>query len=356
MSLRADLLAWYGAHRRDLPWRRTRDPYAIWVSEVMLQQTLVAAVVPYFERFLARFPTPAALAEADEDAVLAAWSGLGYYRRVRHLREGAREVVARHDGVVPRDAAALRALAGIGPYTAGAIASIAFALPEPLLDGNVRRVLARWTADPGGGGDARFWDLARTLVVGPKPGDWNQALMELGATVCTPQAPSCPRCPVSQHCRAHAIGRPQDFPRARPRKPSRTVRVEVALIERDGAVLLERNPSGGPLRGKWDLPAVETDEPDALAGEALRGALRARHGIDVIPGALGRPAVHTILDRRLRLSVVRCVWPQRDVDPGPALRWMPPEALDVTPVSGATRKVLRGNPTSATSSAGGRAL
>jgi A/G-specific adenine glycosylase len=353
VSLRADLLAWYGAHRRDLPWRRTCDPYAIWVSEVMLQQTQVAAVLPYFERFLARFPTPAALAAADEDAVLAAWSGLGYYSRVRHLREGAREVVARHDGIVPRDPAALRALPGIGPYTAGAIASIAFGLPEPLLDGNVRRVLARWTADPGEGGDARFWELARTLVAGAEPGDWNQALMELGATVCTPQVPACARCPVSGHCRAHTIGRPEDFPRARPRKPSRTVRVEVALIERDGAVLLERSGAGGPLRGKWDLPAVEAGGTEALAGEALRSALRARHGIDVVPGALGRPAVHTILHRRLRLAVVRCVWPQRVAEPGPGLRWMAPEALDVTPVSGATRKVLLVN---ATSSAGGRAL
>ncbi|HEX5043914.1 MAG TPA: A/G-specific adenine glycosylase [Candidatus Polarisedimenticolaceae bacterium] len=353
MSRRADLLAWYRAHRRDLPWRRTRDPYAIWVSEVMLQQTQVAAVLPYFEPFLARFPTPAALAEADEDAVLAAWSGLGYYRRVRHLREGARAVVMRHAGALPRQRDALRALPGIGPYTAGAIASIAFGLEEPVLDGNVRRVLARWTADAGEGGDARFWDLARSLVAGPDPGDWNQALMELGATVCTPQAPRCAECPVSRPCRARATGAPEDFPRPRPRKPSRTVSVEVALIERDGAVLLERKGSGGPLRGKWDLPAVETGGGEALAGEALRAALRARHGIDVVPGTVGRPAVHTILDRRLRLAVVRCTWGQRDVDPGPALRWMAREALDATPVSGATRKVLRAN---ATSAAGGRAL
>ena len=352
MTLRDALLAWYRAHRRDLPWRHTRDPYAIWVSEVMLQQTQVAAVLPYFERFLARFPTPAALADADEDAVLAAWSGLGYYRRVRHLREGARQVVARHGGVLPEDPAALRALPGIGPYTAGAIASIAFGQAEPVLDGNVRRVLARWTADTGEGGDARFWAQARTLVAGPDPGDWNQALMELGATVCTPQSPACAPCPVSAHCRARATGTPEAFPRARPRKPSRTVRVEVALIERDGAVLLERHGSGGPRRGKWDLPAAETPG-ETLAGEALQAALRARHGIHVIPGALGRPALHTILDRRLRLAVVRCAWTQRDGEPGPGLRWMPAGALDATPVSGATRKVLRANPIS---SAGGRAL
>jgi A/G-specific adenine glycosylase len=156
MSLRADLLAWYTAHHRDLPWRRTRDPYAIWVSEVMLQQTQVAAVLPYWERFLARFPTLSSLAEAEEDDVLAAWSGLGYYRRVRNLRESARRIMQSHSGRVPDTLDALRALPGIGAYTAGAIASIAFDREEPVLDGNVRRVLARLTADPGEGGDSRF--------------------------------------------------------------------------------------------------------------------------------------------------------------------------------------------------------
>ena len=356
MSLRSDLLAWYDRMRRDLPWRRTRDPYAIWVSETMLQQTQVAAVLPYFERFLARFPTLADLAAAEEDAVLAAWSGLGYYRRVRHLQEGARRVMEGHGGTVPQDPAALRALPGVGPYTAGAIASIAFGREEAVLDGNVRRVLARWTADPGEGGDARFWQLARSLVAGPRPGDWNQALMELGATVCTPQAPACGRCPVPAHCRAHRSGSAADFPRARPRKPSRTVQVEVALIEREGAVLLERQGAGGPLRGKWDLPAVETGGMHALVGEAVRTALRERHGIDVLPGTLGRPASHTILNRRLRLAVVRCAWPQREPAPGSGLRWMAAGELDATPVSGATRKVLRANLVRATSSAGGRAL
>jgi A/G-specific adenine glycosylase len=318
----------------------------------MLQQTQVAAVLPYWERFLARFPTVAALAAAEEDDVLAAWSGLGYYRRVRQLRDGARQVLACHEGAVPPDPAALRALPGIGAYTAGAIASIAFDRPEPVLDGNVRRVLARLTADPGDGGDAPFWTMARDLVAGPRPGDLNQALMELGATVCTPAAPRCVDCPIASHCRGLATGTPAAFPRAKRRKPSRTVRVEVALVERDGAVLLERGGSGGPLRGKWDLPAVELSGREPLHGEALRLALRGRHGVDVVPGALGRPATHTILDRRLRLTVVRCAWPQGSV-PGPLLRWMEADALEATPVSGATRKVLRGN---ATSSATARAL
>jgi A/G-specific adenine glycosylase len=353
MSLRSDLLTWYAAHRRDLPWRRTRDPYAIWVSEVMLQQTQVATVLPYWERFLARFPTVEALASAEEDDVLAAWSGLGYYRRVRHLREGARRVLACHDGALPQDPQALRALPGIGAYTAGAIASIAFGRPEPVLDGNVRRVLARLTADAGTGGDAGFWELARSLVAGPRPGDLNQALMELGATVCTPQNPGCDACPVAAHCRGLASGSPSSFPAPRPRKPSRTVRVEVALVLRSGAVLLESQGSGGPLRGKWDLPAVETREVPPLAGGAVRAALRERHGIEVVPGAVGRPATHTILDRRLRLTVVWCAWPQGRELPGLRLRWMDAGALDETPVSGATRKVLRGN---AISSATGRAL
>jgi A/G-specific adenine glycosylase len=353
LRLREALLAWYGEHRRDLPWRRTRDPYAIWVSEVMLQQTQVAAVLPYWERFLARFPTVAALAGASEDDVLAAWSGLGYYRRVRDLRAGAIQVLACHEGAVPREPEALRALPGIGAYTAGAIASIAFDRPEPVLDGNVRRVLARWTADPGEGGDARFWALARALVEGPRPGDWNQALMELGATVCTPQAPRCPECPIAGECRGLASGTPEAFPRPRPSKPSHTIRVEVALIEQEGAVLLEEKGSGGPLRGRWDLPAAEVTGREPVVGEALRKALRRRHAMAIVPGALQGRAMHTILNRRLRLELVRCVWPQPPRDPGPRLRWMEAGALDRTPVSGATRKVLEGI---ASSSATARAL
>src|SRR5262245_791594 len=203
-AVRAQVLRWYRRHRRDLPWRRTRDPYAIWVAETMLQQTRSETVQRYFARFLGRFPTVAALARARESAVLTLWSGLGYYSRARHLHRAARRVVAAHEGRVPADPAALRALPGVGRYTAGAIASIAFGRAEPVLDGNVARVLARWfgvRGDPRSSAvQATLWNLATLLVHSRAPGEWNQALMELGATLCTPRHPGCGRCPVRSQC------------------------------------------------------------------------------------------------------------------------------------------------------------
>jgi len=194
-SIRRALLDWYRANRRDLPWRRTRDPYAIWISETMLQQTRVETVIPYYERFLERFPDVAALADAESDDVLGAWAGLGYYSRARNLQAAARQIAERHGGRVPDDVEALRALPGIGRYTAGALASIAFDRPEPIVDGNVARVLARVK---GIREDVkqpavvkRLWEEAARLARGPAPGDLNQALMELGATVCVPGEPRC---------------------------------------------------------------------------------------------------------------------------------------------------------------------
>ncbi|HVJ89394.1 MAG TPA: A/G-specific adenine glycosylase, partial [Labilithrix sp.] len=214
-ALHQALLAWYAAERRDLPWRRTRDPWAIWVSEIMLQQTRVETVKPYFERFMQRFPTPLALAEAPEDQVLAAWSGLGYYRRARMLHAGAR-VVAQRSGM-PADRDGLLELPGIGRYTAGAIASIAYGERVGLVDGNVARVFARIFAiddDMKRAGMRRAEQLAEELVPERAPGDWNQALMELGATICTPRAPSCERCPVFRSCRAHAEKRVEELAHA----------------------------------------------------------------------------------------------------------------------------------------------
>jgi A/G-specific adenine glycosylase len=283
-ALRAPLLRWYAKHRRDLPWRKTRDPYAIWVSEAMLQQTTVAAVIPYWERFLKRFPDVGTLARAKEEDVLAAWTGLGYYRRARALREGAIAVLERHAGTVPGDREALLALPGIGPYTAGAIASVAFGRAEPVVDGNVKRVFARLFALRASGASAerRYWEIAGRLVEGPAPGDLNQALMELGATICTPRSPDCPRCPLSRACRARASGRPEAFPRA-PRRPEvREIDVAVAWIERAGRVLVERAHPGSPLRGAWDLPATIVEQGDS--GAALAQSLLTHAGVHIEPG------------------------------------------------------------------------
>jgi A/G-specific adenine glycosylase len=279
--VRAALLDFFDRHARDLPFRRTKDPYAIWVSEVMAQQTRIETVVPYFERFVRRFPTLEALADASEDAVLAAFSGLGYYRRARLLHAGAKEIVARHGGEVPRDADTRRALPGVGRYTSGAIGSIAFDLPEPTVDGNVARVFARIhrIALPLGSAamEKRLWAEAEALVAGERPGDLNQALMELGATVCTPRAPRCDACPVRFACGAHRHGEADELPIPKKRRAPTHKRILVVVARdahpSDPSVVLfkgERALFGG-LHG---LPTVERsgdDQRDARAALASRG-------------------------------------------------------------------------------------
>ena len=248
-SIGARLLGWYRRHRRDLPWRRTRDPYAIWISEIMLQQTRVAAAIPYYERFLRRFPDVETLARARVDSVLALWSGLGYYRRARSLHAAAR-VVAR-DGM-PTSAGGLRELPGIGAYTANAIASIAYGEPVAVVDGNVERVLSRFhaIAEPKSRG---LRALADAWLPARDPGDFNQAVMELGAIVCTPRSPGCGSCPLRAECRGREA--PERYPR--PKRRARVVVEEhaVGLVVRDGRVLLRRRGPDGLLAGMWELPA-----------------------------------------------------------------------------------------------------
>ncbi len=258
-TLRCRLLDWYGRSARRLPWRETRDPYRIWVSEIMLQQTRVAAVEPYYERFLNRFPDVAALATAPEDEVLAVWSGLGYYSRARNMHEAARRVAAA--GRFPDHYESIRLLPGVGDYTAAAISSIAFGLPHAAVDGNVLRVLSRLTNDGSdirsSAGKDRLCEAAQALLDRKRPGDFNQAMMELGATVCLPREPKCTLCPLAGHCEARRIGRQRDLPvKSRGRTPVRLVRT-LLLIERDGRVLLWKRPGGGRLRGFWELPEAE---------------------------------------------------------------------------------------------------
>jgi len=262
-ALAGALVRWFRASNRDLPWRRTRDPYAIWVSEIMLQQTRVEAVVPYYDRFVARFPTVHALADAPIDDVLHAWSGLGYYRRARQLHAAAAVVVGEHAGTVPGDDEALRALPGIGRYTAGAIRSIAFGHAAPIVDGNVARVLSRLFALKGGPGDTawekRLWTLAAQLVPASDPSGFNQGLMELGATVCLPRAPRCEACPLAKFCKAHALGREEAFPPPKPRAKVERVERWALLTRRrsDGALLLRRLAEDERNAGQWELPLIE---------------------------------------------------------------------------------------------------
>jgi A/G-specific adenine glycosylase len=262
-ALRHDLLAFFDTRARDLPWRRTGDPYAIWVSEIMLQQTRVETVIPYFERWMERFPDVTALAEADEGEVLKAWEGLGFYRRARNLHRAAMEVRERPAGRVPGTASALRDLPGVGAYTAGAVASIAFGEAVPAVDGNVRRVLCR-LFDLADATARELEALAGALVDPGRPGDFNQALMELGATVCTPRSPSCSTCPVQVHCLALARGTVAERPAARPRRevPHEVREVMVVRARPSGAVLMRRRPADGLLPGLWEFPPVEAVESD----------------------------------------------------------------------------------------------
>lgn len=282
-AVRGALLAHYDAHARDLPWRRETDPYRIWVSEVMLQQTRVETVVGYYRAWLARFPDLHVLADAPEESVLKAWEGLGYYRRARNLHAGARMVRDRFEGRLPETAEALRTLPGVGEYTAGAVASIAFGERVPAVDGNVRRVLSRLLdeAHPSPG-----WlrSTAALLVDPARPGDWNQALMELGATVCTPAAPRCAACPVEAFCAARDAGTQAERPAARPRAEVPAATFAVAVVRNaDDRLLLIRRPPGGLLGGMWSFPERRVKghaEDEVVAAAAAAAAAEAGVNVD----------------------------------------------------------------------------
>ena len=278
MAYRRALLDWYDRAKRELPWRGARDPYRIWLSEIMLQQTRAEAVAPRYEAFLARFPTVEALAAADEEAVLKAWEGMGYYSRARNLRRAAMEVARR--GEFPQSAKELQTLPGVGAYTAAAVASIAFDEAAPALDGNQARVLARLLAFEGTvDTPQRLRRAAEALIDRERPGDYNQALMDLGSGICTPRAPKCETCPVAAFCAARAGGDAESYPRLPPPIARREVEVTVVLAYLNGRVLVRRRPSRGLLAGLWEFPNFSGGTlADALPGARATGELtRARH-------------------------------------------------------------------------------
>ncbi|WP_127588143.1 A/G-specific adenine glycosylase, partial [Paenibacillus koleovorans] len=281
------LLAWYRKHRRDLPWRRSRNPYYIWISEVMLQQTRVDTVIPYYHRFVDKFPTVEALSTAPEEEVLKLWEGLGYYSRARNLQAAVREVHERFGGVVPDTPEEISSLKGVGPYTAGAILSIAYNKPEPAVDGNVMRVLSRFflLSDDIAKPSTRVGieKLARSLIPEGAAGDFNQAIMELGATVCTPKSPSCLTCPVMEPCAARLEGLVEALPVKTKAKPPRPETRLVAFVEGPdaggGRFLIRQRPQDGLLARMWELPHVAgVDAIAALAGSADGGARAAGKG------------------------------------------------------------------------------
>jgi len=308
--MRRRLLAWWDAGHRELPWRFPQhgaDPYRVWIAEVMLQQTRVETAIPFYRRFLARWPTIDALAAADDEEVLAAWSGLGYYARCRNLLSAARQARARHGGL-PGSIEALRGLPGFGPYTAGAVASIAFAIPAAAVDGNVARVLSRFLlvgGDPESPKVKRDLEaLAAVLVDRRRPGDFNQALMDLGATNCLPRRPDCASCPLSGSCQAFRAGRQASIPRSRARSSPRRVLLAVLRVERGGRLLLSRAPDGVLLGGMWGLPGVEVPRAEDPAG-VLRQWGRRELGSTLEVGREIASVVRVLTHRRLEFRVFR---------------------------------------------------
>lgn len=285
------VLVWFAEHgRKHLPWQQNKTPYRVWVSEIMLQQTQVATVIPYYEKFMARFPTLHDLAQAPEDDVLAHWSGLGYYARARNLHKCAKLSIDNHGGDLPHDIDELIAMPGIGRSTAGAILSLSLGQSHPILDGNVKRVLARFNAIEGWPGKAdvlsRLWDVSEAVTPAKNTSDFNQAMMDLGATLCTRSRPECLRCPLSADCVGLASGEPTLFPGKKPKKvtPVKST-IMLALTNQEGALLLERRPPSGIWGGLWSFPEVAT--PEELQGwldaaglravDAPHSALRFRH-------------------------------------------------------------------------------
>ena len=345
-EIRAPLLRWYDSNKRDLPWRRTRDPYAIWISEAMLQQTRVETVIPYWERFLETFPTVEALAEADLDDVYAVWTGLGYYSRARNLKHAAGTIVAEHGGRLPDTADGLETLKGIGRYTAGAIASIAFDREAPLVDGNVIRVFARLLGIREDSAAKpvvdRMWAEAAALVKGERPGELNQALMELGATLCTPRNPLCLACPVREACDAHAAGDAESLPIKKKKTKQAKMRAVAAWLERDGKVLVVRRPEEGLMAGLWELPGGEIgpgDEPKEELARVLREAV----GLEILGAEAVGAIEHLFTHRRLTLDVFRArLRPAGRVRRTGyvAHRWVAPSTVLDLAHAGPTRKAL----------------
>jgi len=316
-EFRAALLEWFAEFQRDLPWRRSRDPYRVWISEIMLQQTRVAAVIPYYERFLERFPSARALAVASEEEVLRLWSGLGYYSRARNLREAAQQIVAKHGGEFPRVQADVLALSGIGEYSAAAILSIAFGQDLAVLDGNVARVIARLDAIRGDLRAPGRWRALRKraeeLLAGKAAGDWNQAVMELGATLCTPRSPRCLLCPIARFCESQKLGIAGQLPEKRKKRAGVSVRLAAAvLLDRRGNSLLLPPPRAGekngggllpPLVAKlWHFPMAPANG-DALAALQLlfaqRFKMKPSEALDCQPLAKVR---HSVTYRRIEVQ------------------------------------------------------
>jgi A/G-specific adenine glycosylase len=346
-AIQSNLLAWFDRHRRELPWRASRDPYRVWIAEVMLQQTRIAYVITYYEKFLARFPDFAALAAAPQRDVLKLWSGLGYYSRARNLHAAAKAVVATHGGEFPRDLADALALPGIGPYTAAAVLSIAYDVPLAVLDGNVARVLARITAREGELRAPANWSAltkaSQDFLVAERAGDWNQALMELGEVVCTPKSPACLVCPVVHECRAYALGLTTAIPAPRTKRATEEVHIAAAvLLDPQNRTLLTKDPGAHDdvlFSRMWQFPATAATSARTAKRELaahLRATLKLTGALKLTPL---KPVKHGVTFRDITLEPY--LLHTNAIPVLPRTRVLPLKRFASVPVSNATRKVAK---------------
>jgi A/G-specific adenine glycosylase len=346
--LRRRLLAWYAKHARDLPWRRSRDPYRVWISEVMLQQTQVATVRDYFTRFITAFPDVRSLADADETDVLRLWEGLGYYRRARQLHVAARKVVSLHSGRFPSDLAVLQTLPGIGRYTAGAIASIAFDQRAPILEANTIRLFTRLIAFTGEAASAArqslLWKFAEEILPQNGAARFNQALMELGSLVCTPSDPKCDSCPLASLCAANKLGMQQRIPAAKPRPTFTHLREAAIIVRKNGSVLMRRCGETERWAGLWDFPRFELDSTGPLfAQPEIVAKVAAQTGIRCAPGAILKTLKHGVTRYRITLDCYEAAYVSGRLKSSPAapIRWTALPQLSVLPLSTTGRKIAK---------------
>ena len=344
-QFRRRLLKWYAKHQRDLPWRKSKNPYRVWVSEVMLQQTQVATVRDYFRRFIKEFPTVKKLAAADEEQVLRLWEGLGYYRRARQLHAAAQQIVAEHGGRFPADVETLQTLPGIGRYTAGAIVSIAFDRRAPILEANTIRLLARLLAyrdDPTkSAGQRLLWQTAEELLPRQDVSQFNQALMELGSLVCTPKNPNCTECPVREHCAAHEAGLENEIPVATARHKFVDIREAAVVVRKQSKILLRKCGEDERWAGLWDFPrfAVEGQGP-LFARDELAEKVHEQSGIEIRPATHLKTIKHGVTRYRITLDCYTAQYASGRLHRnGSELRWTSQRELSELPLSSTGRKI-----------------
>jgi A/G-specific adenine glycosylase len=345
-KIQPSLLRWFRANARDLPWRKNRTPYAVWVSEIMLQQTQVATVIDYFNRFMKRFPTVEKLARAKQDTVLKLWEGLGYYSRGRNLHKAAKLIVSDYGGQLPDTLDELQNIPGIGRYTAGAIASIAFSKPAPILDGNVIRVLCRLFCIDTNPKDTttknQLWELADTLVHTKHPGDFNEAVMELGAMVCTPQNPTCPKCPLKSQCQANKTGRQDELPVKQKRKILPHYTIVVGVVFKDNKVLIDKRRQNALLGGLWEFPGGKKKKEESFKTAVAR-EVKEETGIDIEVGKRLCIVKHTYSHFKITLHAYLCEYKSGTAKTlgCDAIKWIAPKDLTKYAFPAANVKIIR---------------